>query len=36
MTLYIYRVGGLALQGTLYISDLNKTPNSTQTWGDPV
>jgi hypothetical protein len=25
MTFYIYRVGGLALQGTFYISELAKT-----------
>jgi hypothetical protein len=35
-TFYIYRVGGLAFQTTLYNSESSQNPNSTQTQGDPV
>jgi hypothetical protein len=35
-TLYIYRVGGLALQTILYNSKSSQTPNSTRNWRDPV
>jgi hypothetical protein len=36
MTLYIYRVGGLALQTMLYNSESDQTPNSTRNQEDPV
>jgi hypothetical protein len=35
-TLYIHRVGSLAMQVMFYISELAKTPNSSQTRGDLV
>jgi hypothetical protein len=35
-TLYIYRVGGLALQILLYNSKSSQAPNSTRNRGDPV
>jgi hypothetical protein len=36
MTFYIYRVGGLALETTIYNSELSQTPNSTRNRDTPV